>query len=282
MIKVDNISFSYTSKPFIENMSFSVAKGEIFGFLGPSGAGKSTLQKILTGLILNYTGSATVGDTEVKHRRNSFYENIGVDFEFPSLYEKLSARQNLEFFGSLYTKAIRKTDTLLEAVGLHNDGNKKVGEFSKGMKSRLNFIKALIHNPDILFLDEPTSGLDPANARTMKNIILEEKRRGTTVILTTHNMQDATELCDRVAFIVDGKIKALDSPHRLIMSKGAVKLVYSYIENGSERTSECFLKETAQDKKLGELIKTGKILTIHSCEPTLSDIFMQVTGRELE
>ena len=281
MIKVKNLSFSYTHQPFLENINFEVGMGEIFGFLGPSGAGKSTLQKILTGLITNYSGNAIVNHTESKHHDNSFYEKIGVDFEFPSLYEKLTARQNLSFFGSLYSRKLRDVDELFKRVGLSYDMDKKVSDYSKGMKSRLNFIKALLHDPENLFLDEPTSGLDPSNARDMKDIILEEKHRGKTIILTTHNMNDAAELCDRVAFIVEGKVKALDTPHNLVMSKGATKLVYSYLDN-KEATRECVLSKTAEDRKLQELIKNNKLLSIHSSEPTLNDIFIEVTGRGLQ
>ncbi|MEL7649947.1 MAG: ABC transporter ATP-binding protein [Sedimentibacter sp.] len=281
MIKVSDLSFSYTDRKFIEKMNFEVTKGEIFGFLGPSGAGKSTLQKILTGLIKNYEGSSAVNGCESNNYSNSFYEDIGVDFEFPTLYEKLTGRENLQYFGSLYSKELRSIDSLLEMVGLYNDGNKKVSEYSKGMKSRLNFIKSLLHNPGILFLDEPTSGLDPNNSRNMKNIILEEKKKGTTIIITTHNMADATELCDRVAFIVDGKIRALDSPHNLIMSKGAAKIRYTYMED-KEMSGECLLDRTASDEKLLGLIRENRILSIHSSEPTLNDIFMEVTGRVLQ
>ena len=149
------------------------------------------------------------------------------------------------------------------------------------MKSRLNFIKALLHDPDILFLDEPTSGLDPTNSMDMKNIILEEKAKGKTIILTTHNMIDATELCDRVAFFVDGKIKALDSHHNLIMSKGASKIIYTYFD-GNEKTKECLLNKTAEDVKLQALLKSNQITSIHSSEPTLNDIFIEVTGRVLQ
>jgi fluoroquinolone transport system ATP-binding protein len=170
---------------------------------------------------------------------------------------------------------------LLKMVGLQNDGDKKVSDYSKGMKSRLNFIKALLHNPDILFLDEPTSGLDPSNSMDMKNIILEEKAKGKTIILTTHNMIDATELCDRIAFIVDGKVKALDTPHNLIMSKGASKLRYTY-RDGGEKSRECLLNKTSDDAKLNDLLKNNLILSIHSSEPTLNDIFMEVTGRVLQ
>ncbi|CCL37743.1 ABC transporter ATP-binding protein [Clostridioides difficile] len=281
MIKVDDLSFSYTDRDFLQNINFEVEKGEILGFLGPSGAGKSTLQKILIGMITNYGGSVIVNGVESKRHSNKFYENIGVDFEFPSLYEKLTAIENLKYFGSLYSKKLLSIDELLKSVGLENEANKRVSEYSKGMKSRLNFIKALLHNPDILFLDEPTSGLDPSNSKVMKDIILSEKSKGKTIILTTHNMLDATELCDRVAFIVNGKISALDTPHNLIMSKGAIKVRYTYFDNG-EKTSECFLNNTANDKNLNMLIKKNKLLSIHSSEPTLNDIFIEITGRNLQ
>ncbi|MCI2267388.1 ABC transporter ATP-binding protein [Clostridioides difficile] len=281
MIKVDDLSFSYTDRDFLQNINFEVGKGEILGFLGPSGAGKSTLQKILIGMITNYGGSVIVNGVESKRHSNKFYENIGVDFEFPSLYEKLTAIENLKYFGSLYSKKLLSIDELLKSVGLENESNKRVSEYSKGMKSRLNFIKALLHNPDILFLDEPTSGLDPSNSKVMKDIILSEKSKGKTIILTTHNMLDATELCDRVAFIVNGKISALDTPHNLIMSKGAIKVRYTYFDNG-EKTSECFLNNTANDKNFNMLIEKNKLLSIHSSEPTLNDIFIEITGRNLQ
>lgn len=281
MIQVRDLRFSYTKQPFIEGMNFEVQSGEIFGFLGPSGAGKSTLQKILTGLLITYAGSVSVNGMEVKRHDNSFYEWIGVDFEFPSLYGKLTARENLRFFASLYKKQ-QPIDPLLESVGLLPYADKKVSDFSKGMKARLNFIKALIHDPVLLFLDEPTSGLDPSNARLMKDIILKEKAKGKTILLTTHNMYDATELCDRVAFIVDGKLRALDSPRNLIMSKGASKVQYTYSQNGREERAEIPLCRTGDDAVLQRLIRESKLLSIHSGEPTLNDIFVELTGRRLQ
>lgn len=281
MLTVKNLSFSYSRKPFIENMDFHVDKGEIFGFLGPSGAGKTTLQKILTGLITTYKGSVKLGGIECREQDNRFYENIGVDFEYSTLYDKLTARQNLEFFSSLYAKKTRAIDEILAEIGLQNDANKKVSDYSKGMKSRLNFLKALLHDPAILFLDEPTSGLDPTNSRLMKDMILQQKAKGKTIFLTTHNMTDATELCDRVAFIVNGNIKALDSPHNLIMRKGAAKVVYTYFD-GQERTGECLLSQISKDSVLTNLMKDNRILSIHSSEPTLNDIFIEVTGRTLQ
>lgn len=281
MIKVNNLSFSYTKRPYMRNLNFEVNNGEIFGFLGPSGAGKSTLQKILTGVLNNYEGNVIVNNTEVKYAKASFYDKIGVDFEFPSLYEKLTAEENMLFFASLYSYS-RDIHELMQSVGLQNDANKKVGEYSKGMKSRLNFIKALINDPQIVFLDEPTSGLDPTNAQLVKKIILEEKAKGKTIILTTHNMYDATELCDNVAFIVDGSIRALASPQHLIMQKGATKVDYIYLEGNKEIAVSTSIKNLAKDLVLSDAIENNKLISIHSSEPTLNDIFIEITGRTLE
>ncbi|MBR3812757.1 MAG: ABC transporter ATP-binding protein [Spirochaetaceae bacterium] len=281
MISVKNCEFSYDKKPFISDVNFEVGQGEIFGFLGPSGAGKSTLQKILIGLLKNYKGSVQVFGKEVRAQKDDYYERIGIDFEFPSFYEKLTAEENLKFFASLYQKKPRNIDQLLEQIGLLRDKDKKVSGYSKGMKSRLNFVKALLHDPELLFLDEPTSGLDPSNSRIMKDMILEEKKAGKSIIITTHNMHDAAELCDRVAFIVDGHVKALDTPHNLIMKKGAGVISYSYLENGIETKAQCPITESGKDAKLQQLVSEGKLLTIHSMEPDLGDIFMEVTGRGL-
>lgn len=280
MIQVKNLSFSYTKQPFISDMSFSVSAGEIFGFLGPSGAGKSTLQKVLTGMITAYQGSAMVNGVECKSRTKRFYEDIGVDFEFSTMYEKLTAQENLQFFSSLYEKKPRSIEELLKKVGLEHDADKRVSDYSKGMKARLNFIKALLHDPLLLCLDEPTSGLDPANSRMMKDMILAEKAKGKTILLTTHNMQDAAELCDRVAFIVGGKICALDSPHNLIMSKGAATVAYTWIENG-EHSASCPLDCLSADEQFERLIAENRLQSVHSSEPTLNDIFMDITGRTL-
>ncbi len=160
-------------RPFISGMDFSVSSGEIFGFLGPSEAGKSTLQKILIRMLRTYQGSAMVNGIECKRRTKNFYEDIGIDFEFSTMYERLTARENLQFFSSLYEKESRSIDELLEMAGLKQDADKRVSDYSKGMKSRLNLIKALLHDPLMLCLDEPASGLDPTNSRMMKNMILE-------------------------------------------------------------------------------------------------------------
>jgi len=217
---------------------------------------------------------------ECRRATSRFYERIGVDFEFPTLYEKLTARENLLFFASLYEGKPRPIDEFLERVGLERDADKRVAEYSKGMKSRLSFVKALLHDPPLLFLDEPTSGLDPANSRMMKDMILEEKAKGKTILLTTHQMQDAAELCDRVAFIAGGKIRALDSPHNLVMKKGAASVTYTWMENG-ERRASCPLDRVSSDERLKGLIAQNRLQSIHSSEPTLNDIFIEITGRTL-
>ncbi|HPX25867.1 MAG TPA: ABC transporter ATP-binding protein [Treponemataceae bacterium] len=281
MISVSNLSFSYTKKAFISDMNFTVGKGEIFGFLGPSGAGKSTVQKILTGMLTSFTGRVSVLNTDIKHIGKNFYEKIGVDFEFSSLFEKMTARENLRFFSSLYSSKCINIDELLKNVELHKDADKKVAAFSKGMKSRLNFIKALAHDPDLLFLDEPTSGLDPSNAAVMKQLILEQKNRGKTIILTTHNMYDASELCDRVAFIVDGAIKALDTPWNLMHKNTDFNVTYSWLENGEKQERSIPVTQTSSDEKLNLLIKQNALVSIHSREPNLNDVFTEITGRVL-
>ena len=281
MISVNNLDFSYDrNKKFFEDISFNVSEGEIFGFLGPSGAGKSTLQKILSGILIKYKGSVKVLDTEVKNRTVDFYENIGVDFEFPNLYGKFTGLENLKFFSSLYKNSI---DPLIyiERLGLKDDMNKKVAEYSKGMKMRLAFIRAILHKPNLLFLDEPTSGLDPSYSRILKDIILELKNEGTTVILTTHNMHDAQELCDRVAFIVDGEIKAVDAPDNLKSKKTDYEVIYTFETNNILTKRVTMISKLKEDALFINSLEKGIIKSIHSKEPTLEDVFIELTGRRL-
>lgn len=284
VIDVQNVYLKYPAsrEDTIRGISFDVKQGEIFGFLGPSGAGKSTMQKILTGTLRNYRGSVRVFDTEMKHRTSDYYERIGVDFEFPNFYGKFTAADNLKYFASLYSGETADPLELLEQVGLRPDADKKVSSYSKGMKMRLGFVRALLHNPKLLFLDEPTSGLDPANARTLKDLILEQKKMGKTIILTTHNMHDAEELCDRVAFIAGGTIKAVDSPHALRKSKADTKVEYCFSDKGKEIQNICTLSGLADSKNFQSALREGTLTSIHSKEQTLEDIFIALTGRGLQ
>lgn len=283
MISVSNMSVSYpkSKSKTLKNISFDVQAGEIFGFLGPSGAGKSTLQKVLTGSLSKYSGTVKVFNKEIGEHGTAFYERIGVDFEFPNFYEKFTALENLQYFSSLYTKKSVDLLAALRSVGLENEAHKKVSSFSKGMKMRLSFIRSLLHNPDLLFLDEPMSGLDPANVRLLKELMLQQKAMGKTIILTTHNMHDALELCDRVAFIVDGEIKALNDPKILQQGNGndatMVKFSYHTSEGAAEQT--CLLSELYHNEFFCLALEQKTLLDIHSQEKTLEDVFMELTGR---
>ncbi len=280
MITVKNLQYQYpgTQSPAIKGISFSIDKGEVFGFLGPSGSGKSTTQKVLFKLLSGYRGNALIGQKEVKDWDQSLYEKIGVGFELPNHYLKLTALENLNFFSAFYRKSHDPME-LLDRVGLKKDAYKKVADFSKGMKMRLNFIRAFLHDPEILFLDEPTSGLDPVNTRTIKDVILELKAQGKTIFVTTHQMHDADELCDRIAFMVDGEIKATDTPAHLKLrhSQRSVEVLF---KNESSRHTfglDCLGKNEA----FLSLIQSREIETIHSREATLDEIFIEVTGKTL-
>ena len=284
MIHVENLEFTYpgNSEKTIKNISFSIEKGEIFGFLGPSGAGKSTTQKILIGILKKYSGKVSVDGSEISEVTGNFYNNIGVSFEFPNLYSKLTGRENLDFFTSLYNTTRNRTNELLEMVDLLDAADKRVSDYSKGMKMRLNFCRSLVHDPEIIFFDEPTSGLDPLNGKRIKDIIRDLKEEGKTIFLTTHNMNVAEELCDRVAFIVDGGLNLIDSPRRLKIDKGEKSVRLEYQKNGKTVYKDFNLEKIGTDSDFINLIQKEKIETIHTKEATLEDIFIRVTGRKLD
>lgn len=284
MIEVENLYFTYpgSKSKTLNGLKFTVNKGEVFGFLGPSGVGKSTTQKILIGLLKNYKGNVTVMGKEVRKWDNSFYEKIGVSFELPNLYHKLTAIENLNLIRSFYSEKTENPISLLKMVGLEGKADVKVSQYSKGMKMRLNFVRALINNPDLIFLDEPTSGMDPVNARIIKEIILQKKNEGKTIFLTTHNMNLADELSDRVAFIIDGEIKLIDSPKNLKLLNGDRCIVVEYTE-GQRIVSEKFeLDNIGYNERFISILRSKYIRTIHTQEATLEDIFVRTTGRSLK
>lgn len=284
MITVEGLTFRYpgSAELAVRGMDFEVEQGEIFGFLGPSGAGKSTTQKILIGLLTGHGGNVAVWGREPADWGSDYYERVGVSFELPNHYQKLTARENLEFFASLYGGATRDPRGLLDLVGLGDDADTRVAKFSKGMQMRLVFVRALLHDPELLFLDEPTSGMDPTNARKVKDIVLAEKARGKTVFLTTHDMATADELCDRVAFVVDGQIVALDSPRDLKVERSQRRVRVEYRDRTGELGEEDFEMEgLAENVDFLGLLKEEHVETIHSKEATLDDVFVETTGRRL-
>ncbi|PZD95463.1 ABC transporter ATP-binding protein [Paenibacillus sambharensis] len=284
MIEVNGLAYQYpgSSSQVLKGIDFHIAKGEIFGFLGPSGAGKSTTQNILIGALKGYTGSVRVLGLEIRGAGSRYYERIGVAFEFPNFYSRLTAIENLQLFRSLYSGTTEEPMKLLEAVGLSGHAKEKVAGFSKGMRMRLNLCRALLNRPEVLFLDEPTSGLDPVNAKMLKDIIRERSREGTTIVLTTHNMSAAEQLCNRVAFLVDGTIPLIDSPRALMVGLGSRKVVVEYRnQNGSMESAGFELDGIGSDPAFQKLLSSGTVETIHTREATLEQIFIEVTGRGL-
>ncbi len=283
MIEVENLVFTYaaTSTPAVSDLNFNINSGEIFGFLGPSGAGKSTTQKILINLLRGYKGKITVFEQELSSMNSEYYERIGVSFEMPNHYLKLTGLENLIYFSSLYSGHTKKPWEILDLVGLGDDGKMLVSQYSKGMKNRLNVARALMHDPELLFMDEPTAGLDPISARRIKDLIFAEKQAGKTIFLTTHDMVVADQLCDRVAFIVDGRIKLIDTPKTLKLAHGKPVVRVGYRDKGLTRYQDFPMQDIGGNKGFHDLLKEYPIQTIHSQEATLEEIFINVTGRSL-
>jgi fluoroquinolone transport system ATP-binding protein len=283
MIKVKNLYHSYNNDEefAVKDASFEIPKGEIFGFLGPSGAGKSTTQGVLTGLLPLQQGEVTVAGFDVKSIKRKMFNKIGVSFEQSNVYSKMTAKENLDFYKKLFDVKTRDSEELIKLVGLDGKENVRAGEYSKGMKHRLTFARSMLNNPELWFLDEPTTGLDPAIAADIKDIIREQNKKGVTIFLTTHNMFIADELCDRVAFIIDGEIKLIDSPKTLKLSYGEQLVEVEYKKNGDIAT-ETFSTVLNEEKiRLQEVIAKHDIQSMHTKEATLEEIFIKVTGRGL-
>jgi fluoroquinolone transport system ATP-binding protein len=283
MITINSLTYAYpgAQNPAVRGIDFSVQPGEIFGFLGPSGAGKSTTQNILIRLLKGYQGEVSVLGKNLEEWGSEYYERVGVSFEFPNHYLKLTALENLEYFRSLYSGPTEDPQRLLDMVGLGDDAHKRVGGYSKGMRGRLNIARSLIHKPELLFLDEPTSGLDPVSSRRVRDLVRTRQQQGTTVFLTTHNMSVADELCDRVAFIIDGEIRLIDSPRRLKLQHGKRSVRVEYSHDGQLLQREYGLDGLADDSEFLDTLRHYDIQTIHTQETTLEDIFIAVTGRSL-
>ncbi len=281
MIEVKNLTFFYgKDKQALHGLDFTVEDGEIFGFLGPNGSGKSTTQKILTGILKGHGGKVSLFGQDISAAYGQeFFQKIGVLFEFPYLYANLSAVDNLNYFASFYPREQRRdVGELLDALEFKPDFLKKpVSSYSKGMRQRVSLARALVSNPRLLFLDEPTSGLDPSGAVLFRRIIEQERKKGTTVFVTTHNMVDADLLCDRVAFISNGNIVALDTPKNLKEKNSNHRVVIDYLYQGQRETKTI----KALELEAGIPFAHNEIISIHSQEPTLEDMFIQYTGRGL-
>lgn len=290
IISVESLRYHYPAKSddTIRDISFAIESGEIFGFLGPSGSGKSTTQKLLIGLLNNYRGTMELLGKDQKDWDHSFYQHIGVGFELPNHFLKLTGLENLQLFASFYGSNTPSPDCLspqqlLELVDLTESANQRVSEYSKGMKMRLNFARALLNDPQLLFLDEPTAGLDPVTSRKIKDIIKDLQKKGKTIFLTTHNMHDADELCDRVAFIVEGELKLVGEPAALKIQHGQKTVeVTTSSRIDSSPSLRCFeLATLGTNAEFVKLLNEEEIISIHSQEATLEEVFIKTTGATL-
>lgn len=280
MIEATGLTYRYGDFVAVDDISFSVAEGEILGFLGPNGAGKSTTVKMLTGQLVPARGVATVLGTDVSRHPKAVHERIGVCFEEKNLYPRMTVRENLQFFADLFDRSV-DVDELIRKVDLEKWASERAEALSKGMQQRVMVARALVNDPDVLFLDEPTSGLDPVSAEQIREIIRAEKTRGKTVFLTTHNMAEADALSDRVAFINEGRIVALDTPENLKLRLGR-RLLRVRTRAGDDFAEEVLpLDDDATPDRMGALLRAGGIATVHTLEATLEEVFIQLTGRKL-
>ena len=273
VIKADNLGKSFGSFKAISSLTFEVNKGEILGFLGPSGSGKTTTINILTGQLTPDQGQSSILGKSSTNLNEKDLANIGLITENSGYYEKLSLYDNLLFFAKLYDVPQGDLDDLMKRVGLYDRRKTLAEKLSTGMKQRMLLVRAIINKPQVLFLDEPTSGLDPSTSKSIHELIKELQSEGTTIFLTTHDMHEATILCDKIVLLNKGQIVEAGTPSDLIQKYNTAKRVKITYQSGEEN----YLSFS----ELGQVSQTDDILTIHSCEPTLEDVFIQLTGGKL-
>lgn len=285
MIEATDLRRSFGAIEAIAGISFAIPRGEIFGLLGPNGAGKTTTIRLLTGQIDPTAGSASVAGCDVVKQRALLKQRIGVVFEEQNLYERLSARQNLAFSCRLYGVPRRRIEEALDLVRLRDRAGDPVSKFSNGMRQRLMIARALLHKPPVLFLDEPTRGLDPLAARDVRQTILEQCAAGTTILLTTHLLEEADHLCQRVGFIVKGRFVATGEPRALKLAHGQRTLQVTLAEHDKAANATSPLEDVnlsmddpGDQAKLAQWMASGRVRALHSREATLEEVFLEVAG----
>jgi ABC-2 type transport system ATP-binding protein len=285
-IDVDDARFAYGAKEVVKGVSFQVAPGEVLGFLGPNGAGKSTTIRMLTGQLRPKSGRVRVLGHDVARDRSTVMARVGVSFEEKNHYVAMTGEENLRFFARLYGVPHANVRALLDQVGLGARGRDRVSGYSKGMRQRLMIARALVHDPDVLLLDEPTDGLDPVSAQAVRDVIRARVAAGNAVLLTTHDMHEADELADRVAFLNEGTIYALDTPERLKLAHGKRSVKVRLRDGDGVREVSVALDgdgggDAGAGARLAEAVASGDVLTIHTAEASLEEVFLRMTGRGL-
>lgn len=278
MIAVENLAKSYGSVRALDGITFTVNRGEVFSLLGHNGAGKTTTIRILTCRARASSGSAHVAGFDCRLQQERIKPLINLVSQDQNLYERMSGRDNMDFFASLYGASTKRAQELMHAIGMDEVARRKVKTYSGGMKQRLLIARALVNQPEVLFLDEPTAGLDPASAHEVRALIKDLSRSGTTIFLTTHYMEEADELSDRVAFLAHGKIVALDTPRELKLRYGQ-RTASVLLRDRS--VAEIDLASAGDATRMESWMRAGNVLTVHSHEGTLEDVFIALAGRSL-
>lgn len=278
IIAANNVVKSFGEKKVLDGIGFSVRRGQIFGLLGPSGAGKTTLIKILTGQLDRDLGTVRINGVDADKLTGGDSKKFGIMMDNFGIYERLNCYENLKIFAEIYGV---KNDGILNAlkkVGLENAKKTSASKLSKGMRSRLRLARVFMTDPDILFLDEPTSGLDPATADDIHKIMLAEKEKGKTIFLTTHTMSEAEKLCDNIVMINEGKIAEQGCPQEICRRYNHQRMLKIHLSDGTD--IQIPHNENASEK-VAELLKNGRAEAIHTTEPNLETVFMELTGKEL-
>ncbi len=273
MIRVENVSKSFGGKKALNQISFEIQEGEIFGFLGPSGSGKTTMINVLTGQLAADQGETVLLGKSSRNLTSNDLEQIGIVSDSSGFYEKMSLYKNLLIYAKLYGLKTSRVDTVLDQVGLSDAKNLIAEKLSTGMKQRMFLARALLNAPKILFLDEPTSGLDPTTSKSIHALLQELKQAGTTIFLTTHDMNEATLLCDRLSLLNKGILIEYGSPQEIIQKYHVDKKVRLRYQDGRE--------QVIPFEGLPHL-NTTNLIAVHSCEPTLEEIFIRLTGEKLD
>ena len=278
LIELEHVSKAFGEKEALKDVTFNVEKGEILGVLGPSGAGKTTLIKILTGQLYSDMGIAKIFDKECRYLKDEDYERMGMVLDDSGVYERMSCFDNLLLFADIYKVDRQYVHDVFEKVDLVEAKWQKAGELSKGMRQRLIIARAILNNPELIFLDEPTSGLDPLTARKIHKLLFELQEEGTTIFLTTHNMEEATKLCNHVALLNDGVIVKYGVPDEICREYNHKNVIDVLLKNGQTVT---YPNSAEAAESISRHLLNNEVESIHSSEPNLETVFIEITGRKL-